>query len=59
MDGKPANEEREWDTLSREEKNRLLYLKQKALLVTFLEKGAISRAQYEKSLRDLTEKMAR
>lgn len=42
---------------SRAEKNHLLYLKQKELLETFLEKGAISRAQYEKSLRDLTEKM--
>ena len=37
--------------------NHLLYLKQKELLETFLEKGAISRAQYEKSLHDLTEKM--
>lgn len=42
---------------SRVEKNHLLYLKQKELLETFLEKGAISRAQYEKSLHDLTEKM--
>ena len=39
---------------SRVEKNHLLYLKQKELLETFLEKGAISRAQYEKSRRDLT-----
>ena len=46
-----------WDGLSREEKNRQLYLRQKELLDTFLEKGAISRAQYEKSLHDLTEKM--
>ena len=44
-------------TFSRDEKNHLLYLKQKELLETFLEKGAISRAQYEKSLHDLTEKM--
>ena len=42
---------------TRAEQNHLLYLKQKALLETFLEKGAISRAQYEKSLHDLTEKM--
>ena len=46
-----------WDGLSREEKNSQLYLRQKELLDTFLEKGAISRAQYEKSLHDLTEKM--
>ena len=44
-------------TLSHKEKNHLLYLKQKALLDTFLEHGAISRKQYEKSLNDLTEKM--
>ena len=44
-------------TSSRAEQNHLLYLKQKAILETFLEKGAISRAQYEKSLHDLTEKM--
>jgi hypothetical protein len=37
--------------------NRELYLKQKALLNTFLEHGAISQAQYDKSLGDLTEKM--
>ncbi len=46
-----------WDTLSPEEKKRKLYENQRALLDEFLEKGAISRAQYEKSLGDLTEKM--
>ncbi len=40
-----------------EEKKRDLYLRQKELLNTFLEHGAISQAQYEKSLGDLTEKM--
>ena len=45
------------DDDSYSEKNHLLYLKQKELLETFQEKGAISRAQYEKSLHDLTEKM--
>ena len=38
-------------------RNRELYLKQKKLLETFLEHGAISREQYDKSLGDLTEKM--
>jgi len=38
-------------------RNRELYLHQKQLLDTFLEHGAISRAQYDKSLGDLTEKM--
>ena len=43
--------------LTYEEKKRKLYFDQKKLLDTFLEHGAISRAQYEKSLGDLTEKM--
>ena len=43
--------------MTHEEKNRILYQKQKELLATFLEKGAISKGQYEKSLYDLTEKM--
>lgn len=34
-----------------------LYLSQKQTLDTFLANGAISQAQYEKSLGDLTEKM--
>ena len=45
-----------WATMTHEEKNRILYQKQKELLAAFLEKGAISREQYEKSLHDLTEK---
>ena len=43
--------------MSAEEKKRDLYLRQKQLLDTFLEHGAISRAQYDKSLGDLTVKM--
>lgn len=46
-----------WDRLSHEEKNHQLYLKQKELLDLFLNKGAISKEQYEKSLTDLTLKM--
>lgn len=42
---------------TQEEKNRELYLRQKQLPDTFLEHGAISRAQYDKSLGDLTPKM--
>ena len=38
-------------------KSESWYLRQKHLLDTFLVHGAISRAQYEKSLGDLTEKM--
>lgn len=44
-------------TKDTEDKKRDLYLRQKELLDTFLEHGAISRAQYEKSLGDLTVKM--
>ena len=50
-------EQKPWERLSYEEKNRRLFQRQKALLKTFLERGALSKEQYEKSLRDLTEKM--
>ena len=43
--------------MTAEEKKRDLYLRQKQLLDTFLEHGAISRSQYDKSLGDLTVKM--
>lgn len=36
-----------WDSLSYEEKNKLLYERQKMMLAEFLEKGAISKAQYD------------
>jgi len=44
--------------MNAEKKKRDLYLRQKQLLDTFLEHGAISRAQYDKSLGDLTVKMS-
>lgn len=50
-------EQNEWESLSPEEKRVQLYLKQKAMLEAFLERGAISKAQFDKSLGDLTEKM--
>ena len=40
-----------------EEKKKQLFLDQKKLLDTFPEHGAISKAQYEKSLGDLIVKM--
>ncbi len=46
-----------WERLSYAEKNHQLFLREKALLAGFLEHGAISRAQHDRSLRDLTEKM--
>ena len=47
----------EWNNLTPEEKKRQLYEKQVAMLQSFLERNAISKEQYEKSLHDLTEKM--
>lgn len=47
----------EWPQLSLEEKRRQLYLRQVKTLNDFLERGAISKEQYEKSFGDLTEKM--
>ena len=49
--------EGDWKTLSPEEKKIRLYLEQKRTLDLFLERHAISKDQYEKSLGDLTEKM--
>lgn len=48
----------EWSSLSYEEKNKMLFLSQKRTLDQFLERGAISKEQHDKSLHDLTEKMA-
>lgn len=45
------------NALSADEKKKRLYDEQKALLDTFLQHGAITRAQYDKSLGDLTAKM--
>ena len=47
----------QWETLSPEEKKKQLFLNQKRLLDTFLEKHARSKAQYDKSLSDLRDKM--
>ena len=50
-------EDTAWDAMSHEEKNHQLYMKQKQMLDMFLERGAISQAQHDKSLHDLEEKM--
>ncbi len=47
-----------WASLSYAGKNKELFRRQKHILDLFLERGAISKAEYEKSLRDLTAKMA-
>ena len=46
-----------WQGLSSEEKKYQLFLNQKATLDSFLERGAISQAQYDKSYGDLKIKM--
>ena len=54
MDFKKQNE---WDGLTAMEKKRLLYIKQKEILDSFRERNAITQAQYEKSLLDMSVKM--
>ena len=48
----------DWEGLTPEEKKKQLFLKQKNTLDLFLERNAISKAQYDKSLGDLVDKMA-
>ena len=48
---------RNTDPKTRREQLRQLYLSQKQTLDTFLQHGAITKAQYDKSLGDLTRKM--
>ena len=50
-------QQEQWDSLTPEQKKRELYLEQKFTLDAFLERHAISQAQYDKSLHDLIEKM--
>ena len=50
-------EDKDWASLTYDEKNRLLFLRQKETLDMFLERGAISQAQHDKSLHDLIENM--
>lgn len=47
----------EYSSMTPQEKKVDLYLRQKHTLDLFLERKAISQAQYNKSLGDLTEKM--
>ncbi len=50
-------EDGEWQKLTPEEKKIRLFEKQKGILDSFVERGAISKAQYEQSLKDLKTKM--
>ena len=51
------DETRPYELLSREEKLKKLFEQQKHVLDCFLERGAISKADYEKSLNGLKEKV--
>jgi len=51
------NEYTEWSSLTPDEKKMQLFLSQKATLDSFLERGAITKAQYDKSFGDLKAKM--
>lgn len=53
----PVENSTAWDNMTHEQKNHQLYLKQKQMLDMFLEHGAISQAQHDKSLHDLSEKL--
>ena len=46
-----------WEEMTPEEKKKQLFIKQKNTLDSFLARNAISQAQYDKSLGDLTDKM--
>lgn len=46
-----------WEKLTPEEKKKQLFLEQKHTLELFLERGAISQAQFDKSFGDLKAKM--
>lgn len=47
----------EWASLSPDEKQKLLFMKQKKMLDTFREKNATSQEQYEDGVRYLKERM--
>ena len=46
-----------WENMTPEEKKKELFFRQKKTLDLFLERNAISKAQYDKSLSDLAKKM--
>lgn len=52
-----SNQQINWTELSPENKKIRLFLEQKKTLDLFLERGAISQKQYDKSYGDLKEKM--
>lgn len=53
----PGRQQLLWENMTPGEKKHTLYLRQVDLLKTFRSRNAITQAQYDKSLRDLAEKM--
>jgi hypothetical protein len=51
------SEDNTFEALTRKEKTQQLFDQQKRVLDCFLERGAISKGEYEKSLTGLVEKM--
>ena len=49
--------ELDWSKMTPDEKKKQLFLRQKELLDVYLEKKAITQADYDKSLKALKEKM--
>ena len=54
FDIKNTSSPQTWEGLPHQQKNKMFYQRQKALLDLFLKKHAISREQYDRSLHDLT-----
>ena len=48
---------KQWESMTHEEKQAWLFREQKETLNRFLEHGAISKEEYDKSMHDLIEKM--
>lgn len=57
MDFTKNDQNTTWGTMTYAEKNCALYTQQKQTLDLFLERGAITKAQHDKSLHDMTVKM--
>lgn len=52
-----ARADKPWESMTHEEKQAWLFRQQKETLSRFLEHGTISKAQFDKSLHTLIEKM--
>ena len=57
INGGSMSEQILWEQMTPDEKKKQLFLNQKRTLDLFLERNAISKAQYDKSLGDLIDKM--